>query len=208
MNTGHRGESEIWTRRIYLLESARDQPSSYYPHQKQGLMDKPILPDQRVVQKILVIRGQKVILDAELASLYKVETRVLTQAVKRNRDRFPEDFMFQLSKEEFDNLRSQAVSTSWGGRRYPPYAFTEQGVAMLSSVLRSKHAVQVNIAIMRAFVQLREILEGDNALAHKLVKLENKVDENFQLVFEAIRALMEEPEKEQRRIGFIMDGDD
>ena len=107
---------------------------------------------ERIAQTILFIRDQKVMLDADLANLYGVDTKVFVQAVKRNMDRFPEDFMFQLTKQEYDNLRSQIVTSSWGGRRYPPYAFTEQGVAMLSSVLRSKRAIQVNVEIMRAFV--------------------------------------------------------
>ena len=115
------------------------------------------MPMERITRSILLIRTQKVMLDADLAALYGVETRVLVQAVKRNRDRFPPDFMFQLTKPEFDKLRSQVVTSTWGGRRYPPYAFTEQGVSMLSSVLRSKRAVLTNIEIMRAFVALRRI---------------------------------------------------
>ena len=116
--------------------------------------EKAIVPVERVAQSILLIRGQKVLLDADLAQMYGVETKALVRAMKRNMDRFPSDFMFQLTKDEFNDLRSQIVtSSSWGGRRYSPYAFTEQGVAMLSSVLRSKRAVQVNIEIMRAFVR-------------------------------------------------------
>lgn len=166
-----------------------------------------MVPDERIMQLIRLIRGQKVILDADLARLYEVETKVLVQAVKRNIRRFPEDFMFQLSKEEFDNLRSQSVTSSWGGRRYPPYAFTEQGVAMLSSVLHSDRAITVNIAIMRAFVQLREIISSNAKLARRLEQLEQKYDTQFKVVFEAIRELMNPPEPGKKRpIGFDVEG--
>ena len=142
-------------------------------------------------------------LDVDLAELYGVETKVLNQAVKRNIERFPEDFMFQLSWEEFDFLRSQSVTSSqWGGRRYPPYAFSEQGVAMLSSVLRSKRAVLVNIAIMRAFVHLRQILSSHTELASKLNELEKRYDAQFKVVFEKIKKLMTPPEPKRKRIGF------
>lgn len=145
------------------------------------------------------------ILDEDLAQLYEVETKVLVQAVKRNLDRFPADFMFQLTQNEFDLLRSQSVTSSWGGRRYPPYAFTEQGVAMLSSVLRSERAVQVNIAIMRAFVQLRQIISSHADLARKLSALENKYDTQFKVVFEAIRELMISPKPTKKKpIGFVV----
>ncbi len=142
-------------------------------------------------------------LDVDLAELYNVETKVLNQAVKRNIERFPEDFMFQLSGEEFDFLRSQSVTSSqWGGRRYPPYAFSEQGVAMLSSVLRSKRAVLVNIAIMRAFIHLRQILSSHTELASKLNELEKRYDAQFKVVFEKIKKLMTPPEPKRKRIGF------
>ncbi len=142
-------------------------------------------------------------LDVDLAELYCVETKVLNQAVKRNIERFPEDFMFQLSGEEFDFLRSQSVTSSqWGGRRYPPYAFSEQGVAMLSSVLRSKRAVLVNVAIMRAFVHLRQILSSHAELASKLNELEKRYDAQFRVVFEKIKKLMTPPEPKRKRIGF------
>ena len=125
------------------------------------------------------------------------------QSVKRNRERFPADFMFQLTEQEFDRLKSQIVISSWGGlRRAYPYAFTEQGVAMLSSVLRSKRAMQMNIEIMRAFVQLREMIASNKGLARRLNELENKYDGQFRVVFEAIRELMAEPEPKSRRIGF------
>lgn len=143
-------------------------------------------------------------LDSHLAELYEVENRALIQAVKRNIDRFPEDFMFQLTKTEFENLKSQIViSSQWGGRRTLPYAFTEQGVAMLSSVLRSKRAVHVNIAIIRAFVRLRELMTSHKDLARKLADLERRYDRQFRVVFQAIRELMkpEEPPT-SRQIGF------
>ncbi|MHC4063594.1 MAG: ORF6N domain-containing protein [Planctomycetota bacterium] len=163
---------------------------------------RSIIPHERIERSILLIRDQKVLLDADLAALYGVETRVLIQAVKRNLDRFPDDFMFQLTDVEFHDLRSQSVTSRWGGRRYPPYAFTEQGVAMLSSVLRSKRAVQVNVEIMRAFVRLRRILASHADLARKLDALEKKYDAQFKGVFEAIRQLMAPPEPKRRRIGF------
>jgi len=161
------------------------------------------IPIERIERAIFLIRGQKVMLDADLAALYEVETKALVQAVKRNIERFPEDFMFQLSSQEFANLRSQIVTSSWGGRRTSPYAFTEQGVAMLSSVLRSKRAVQVNVEIMRTFVRLREMLASHKDLAHKLEALEKKYDAQFKAVFDAIRQLMIPPEPPKRgRIGF------
>jgi hypothetical protein len=150
---------------------------------------------ERITQTILLLRGHKVILDDDLAALYEVETKALNRAVKRNSDRFPDDFMFQLTAEEFDNLRyqsgtsslrSQFVTSRWGGRRYPPYAFTEQGVAMLSSVLHSDRAIHVNIEIMRAFVRLRQMLASNVELARKLAALERKYDTQFKVVFDAI----------------------
>ena len=139
-----------------------------------------LVPAERIEKAILLIRGEKVILDQDLAELYEVETKTLVRAVKRNRKRFPADFMFVLSKEEFSHLRSQSgTSSQWGGRRYAPYAFTEQGVAMLSSVLHSDRAVEVNIEIMRAFVRLRAILATHKDLARKLAELERKYDEQF-----------------------------
>lgn len=160
-----------------------------------------LIPVGRIVQSILVIRDHKVMLDTDPAELYQVETRVLVQAIKRNIDRFPKDFMFQLTKQEFDNLRSQFVTSSWGGRRYPPYAFTEQGVAMLSSVLRNQRAIHVNIEIMRAFVQLRRMLTTNAELARKLAAMEKKYDAaQFKVVFDAIRKLMTPPEPETKRI--------
>jgi hypothetical protein len=142
-------------------------------------------------------------LDVDLAELYAVTTKALIQAVKRNRDRFPPDFMLQLDQTEFENLRRQTgTSSSWGGRRYRPFAFTEQGVAMLSSVLRSPRAVSVNVEIMRAFVRLRTALTEHRDLARRLDELESKYDRQFKVVFDAIRALMAPAEKPVRRIGF------
>jgi hypothetical protein len=162
-----------------------------------------LVPVERIERAILLIRGQKVMLDADLAELYGVEPRVLIQAVKRNIDRFPQDFMFQLTKREFSDLRSQIVMSSWGGRRYPPYAFTEQGVAMLSGVLRSERAIRVNIEIMRAFVRLRQMLASHKELARKLEELEKRYDVQFKVVFDAIRELMTPSElPPRRRIGF------
>jgi len=169
-----------------------------------------LIPAERIEKAILLIRGQKVMLDRDLAKLYGVTTFNLNKAVKRNRGRFPEDFMFPLTKEEADGLRFQigiSKPAARGGRGYLPYAFSEQGVAMLSSVLRSARAIEVNIAIMRAFVRLREVLATHKDLARKLEELERKFGEHdakFHLVFEAIRQLMTPPpEPEKRRpIGF------
>lgn len=160
------------------------------------------IPAERIEQSILLIRGHKVMLDADLAALYGVETGALVRAVKRNIERFPPHFMFQLSKEEFEILRSQTGISRWGGRRYLPYAFTEQGVAMLSSVLRSKQAIQVNIAIMDTFVRLRRMLSSHKELARKLAALEKKYDAQFKIVFDAIRQLMTPPDTKRRQIGF------
>ncbi len=163
-----------------------------------------------IEKMIFLIRGQKVILDTDLAGLYGVGTKTLNRAVNRNKERFPADFMFQLSKQEFVSLRYQiGTSNGRGGRRYPPYAFTEQGVAMLSSVLKSQQAILVNISIMRAFVRLRELASAHKELAEKLSELEKKYDKRFLIVFEAIRQLMlplRQPGK-PRKIGFITKDD-
>lgn len=167
------------------------------------MVQSEIVPLERIERVILVLRGHKVLLDEDLAALYGVEVKVLNQAVKRNSERFPEDFMFRLTSDETSTLRSHSVtSNNWGGRRYPPFAFTEQGVAMLSSVLRSPRAVQVNIEIMRAFVRLRQMLLANEDLARKLAALEKKYDAQFKIVFDAIRELMTPSEKPRRRIGF------
>jgi hypothetical protein len=159
----------------------------------------------RVDRSILVLRGQRVMLDETLADLYGVPVKVLNQAVKRNAARFPEDFMFQVTAEEAAALRSQIVTSKpagRGGRRYEPFAFTEQGVAMLSSVLRSERAVQVNIEIMRAFVRMRRVLAEHAELATKLTQLERKYDGQFRVVFDALRELMAPPATPRGRIGF------
>jgi len=164
---------------------------------------RPPIDPRHIESLIYLIRGEKVLLDHDLASLYAVETRALVQAVKRNVDRFPPDFTFQLTDKEFAGLRSQIVMSNRGGRRTPPYAFTEQGVAMLSSVLRSKRAASVNVEIMRAFVTLRRLLLSHDDLARKLTRLEHKYDSQFKIVFDAIREIMkpDSPPK-RRRIGF------
>ena len=158
----------------------------------------------RIESRIFFLRGQKVRLSTHLAELYQVEPRALVQAVKRNIERFPADFMFRLSAREFANLKSQLVISSWGGaRRAAPYAFTEQGVAMLSSVLRSHRAIQANIEIMRAFVRLRQMIATYADLARKLKALERKCDAQFKVVFDAIRELMAPPEPRKKSIGFV-----
>ena len=164
-----------------------------------------ILPEERIEDKIYFIRGRKVMLDHDLAILYKVSTKVLVQAVKRKIDRFPTDFMFQLNKQENQILRSQFVTSSWGGRRYLPFAFAEQGVAMLSSVINSKRAIQVNIQIMRIFTKLRKILTSHSELMRKIDTLEKKYDQQFRVVFDAIKALVSVPETKKISIGFLRD---
>jgi hypothetical protein len=164
-----------------------------------------------VLQSIRVIRGQRVLLDSELADLYQVETKALTRAVRRNIDRFPADFMYQLTAAEVASLRSQIGTLKTGRgthRKYAPYAFTEQGVAMLSSVLGSRRAVLVNIEIMRAFVRIRDLASTHKELARKLTALEGKYDRQFKVVFDAIRALMRGPEPKRRGIGFTAKMDD
>jgi len=166
-----------------------------------------LVPVELIEKKIYLIRGHKVMLDSDLAELYGVATKVFLQAVKRNLNRFPEDFILQLNYQEVAALRSQFVTSKpgRGGRRYQPYVFTEQGVAMLSSVLNSERAVQVNIAIMRAFVRLREMLSTNKELSHKLAQLERKIekhDDEIKLIFDAIRELMRPPETKKRKIGF------
>jgi hypothetical protein len=172
---------------------------------------RSIIPIERIEAKILLIRGQKVLIDADLAELYGVQTKVLVQAVKRNLERFPADFMFQLTDQEFGRLRSQIVASKAGrgGRRTAPYTFTEQGVAMLSSVLRSQRAIAVNVEIMRAFVRLRELIATNKELAKKLDELERKLathDQAIAGILGAIRELMTPPEPpKKRKIGFIKD---
>jgi len=161
----------------------------------------------RIEQKIYVVRGQRVMLDADLAGLYGVKTKILNKAVKRNLDRFPEDFMFQLNNQELEHLRFQngTSKTGRGGTRYLPYAFTEQGVAMLSGVLTSPRAIKVNVEIMRAFVRLRQVLASHRELARKLEELERHLrnhDEQIEAILDAIRQLMTRPEPDRKKIGF------
>jgi len=165
-----------------------------------------LVPIELIASKIYLIRGIKVMLDRDLAELYDVETKILKRAVRRNIDRFPNDFMFELSKNEMENWRCQ-FGTSNGvkmGLRYKPMAFTEQGVAMLSSVLRSKRAIHVNIQIMRAFTQLRKMLSTHKDLKRKIESMEKKYDEQFQIVFEAIKQLLTEEDKPKKKIGFTV----
>jgi uncharacterized membrane-anchored protein YjiN (DUF445 family) len=168
-------------------------------------MSKEIIPVEHIARAIYLPRGQKVLVDSDLARLYGVTTGNLNKAVNRNRKRFPTDFVFRLTAEESRNLRFQFGISSWGGRRALPYAFTEQGVAMLSSVLSSERAVKVNIAIMRAFVKLRETLENNRELARKFEELERRVgkhDEEIAAILEAIRQLMAPSKQSRREIGF------
>jgi len=165
-----------------------------------------IILTETIEKRFLLIRGQKVMIDSDLSELYGVTTKRLNEQVKRNKDRFPNDFMFQLRKEEFNNLKSHFVISSWGGiRRATPYAFTEQGIAMLSSVLNSQQAIQVNIQIMRTFVKIREYLSTHKVLAQKLKELESKFvvhDEQIKDIINAINQLLLPPEKPKQRIGF------
>lgn len=166
-----------------------------------------IIPLETIERRILLIRGQKVMLDRDLAQLYGVETRVLNQSVRRNIDRFPADFMFTLTRDEIMRISQIVISSSHETIKFSKnvMAFTEQGVAMLSSVLNSKSAVQVNIAIMRVFVKLREMIASNKELSKRLDKLEKKYDAQFKVVFDAIRELMTPPEPKSRRIGFLRD---
>ena len=163
-----------------------------------------LLPEERIISKIYLIRGIKVMLDRDLADLYEVETRAFNQGVRRNIKRFPDDFMFQLIKEEAqDVLRSQFVTLKRGQHfKYLPMAFTEQGVAMLSSVLNSDRAIMVNIQIMRAFTKLRQMMTGYEDLKRKIEAMEQKYDEHFRIVFEAIKQLLEPGKKDVKKIGF------
>ena len=165
---------------------------------KRGAVASAIIPVERIQQCIYVVRGQKILLDEDLAGLYGVQTRALNQAVSRNVDRLPDDFMFRLSLQEFANLKSQIVTSSWGGRRKPPRAFTEQGVAMLSSVLKSPRAIGVNIAIMRTFVKLRAIL-ADNAVLRRKIE---QHDEQIKQLFLILRQMMEAPKEPPTKFGF------
>ena len=167
------------------------------------MSDKAIIPTEIIEKRIFLIRGQKVMLDFHIAELYQVETKALKRAVKRNRNRFPSDFLFELTQQEYTSLRYQFGTLKKGEHsKYLPFAFTEQGIAMLSGVLNSPRAVQVNITIMRSFVKLREVLATHKDLVLKLQELEKKYDEQFQIVFDAIRQILTPPEKPKRGIGF------
>ena len=164
-----------------------------------------LIPLERIENKILLIRGRKVLLDRDLAELYDVTTGNLNKAVSRNRDRFPEDFMFSLSKQEFDNLILQNGTSRWGGTRKLPRVFTEQGIAMLSGILKSQRAIKVNIAIMRAFVRMREMLLTNEKLAAQLKDIEERMDTqeiNTIIIMDKLRTLAAPPVKKQKKIGF------
>jgi len=167
-------------------------------------MSKEIIPSESIERKIYILRGKKVMMDRDLAALYGVETKALNQAVRRNINRFPEDFMFLLTDDEETNLRSQIVTSSsgHGGKRHNSTAFTEQGVAMLSSVLNSQRAISVNIQIIRTFTKLREMLAENADLRHKIEEIEKKYDERFKIVFDAIRRLLETDNEPKPLIGF------
>jgi len=169
--------------------------------------NKLTVPDELVMNKIYFIRNQKVMLDRDLAALYGVETKVLKQSVKRNIERFPEDFMFEMTDLEFQNLRSQIVTSSWGGQRYLPFCFTEQGVAMLSSVLNSKKAIEVNIQIIRIFTKIRQMLVDNTELRLEIEKIKKKLDnqgKNMEVVFQYLDQLLEKKEKPKpiKQIGY------
>lgn len=170
-----------------------------------------MIPDELVMNKIYLIRGQKVMLDRDLAELYGVGTKVLNQAVKRNIDRFPKDFIFQLKRTEFENLKSQFVTSSWGGVRKMPFAFTEQGVSMLSGVLNSETAIRVHIQIIRVFAKMRELLLTHKDILLQLEKIEKKLtghDEDIQLIFQYLKQLLNPPQSPRRKIGFRRKGEE
>ncbi len=172
---------------------------------KRKPTSKDLIPQEVIEKKILLIRGHKVMIDRDLALLYQVRTSHLTRQVRRNIERFPDDFMFQLTKKEFENLKCQFGTSSWGGTRKLPFAFTENGVAMLSNVLNSKTAIRVNIQIMRAFTRIREFLSTHKELADRLRELEQKIGKHevaIQAIFKAIQQIMEPTEKPRKKIGF------
>jgi len=169
---------------------------------------KSLLPDEAIINKIYVIRGQRVMLDEDLAELYQVETRRLNEQVKRNEDRFPKDFMFQLTAKEFENLKSQFATSSWGGRRKPPFAFTEQGVSMLSGVLNSQVAIQVHIQIIRIFTKMKEMLMTNKEILLKVEKMEMEVTNNkkdIAAIFKVLKQLLNPPQEQRKRFGFKPD---
>lgn len=162
-----------------------------------------IIPAELITEKILLVRGKRVMLDRDLSMLYDVETKALKQAVKRNIERFPKDFMFVLSNQEFRDLRSQIVTSSYGGTRYSPMVFTEQGVAMLSSILKSKRAIEVNIQIMRTFTKMREMLATHDELREKIEAMEDKYDHQFKVVFDVIKQIIVGDDNSPKKIGFL-----
>ncbi|MBI4367948.1 MAG: ORF6N domain-containing protein [Candidatus Omnitrophica bacterium] len=168
----------------------------------QRINPKVLIPQETIRNKILLLRGKKVMLDRDLAKLYGVETKHLTRQVRRNKSRFPADFLLTLITQEVANLKCQFGTSSWGGTRKPPFAFTEHGILMLSSILNSERAVQVNIQIMRTFTKLREMLTSHKELKRKIEEMEKKYDYRFKVVFKAIKELIESPRKFKRRIGF------
>jgi hypothetical protein len=171
-------------------------------------MSNSLLNTENIATQMYFIRGEKVLLDFDLAMLYEVETKRLKEAVRRNKKRFPADFMFELTDKEFSVLRSQFASSRWGGRRYPPMAFTEQGVAMLSGILNSDRAVEVNIAIMRTFVQLRKLMDTNKELSKKIEMLEKGYDEKFDMVFAAIKQLIHQENGPREKIGYKLNKND
>ena len=171
--------------------------------------DEITIPDEVIMNKIYLIRGEKVMLDSDLGELYQVTTKRLNEQVKRNRDRFPEDFMFQLAKEEWQNLKSQFATSSWGGRRTLPYVFTEHGVLMLSSILNSKRAIKVNVQIMRIYTKMRKMLLTHQDLLIKMNELEAKVgnhDKSIKQIFAYLKALIKEKDQPREPIGFKTKG--
>ncbi len=173
-------------------------------NQKKEVIENSLIPQETIEGKILLIRGKKVLLDRDLAVLYEVQTKALKQAVRRNSKRFPDDFMFELTTQEFENWKSQFVTSKSDkmGLRYKPMAFTEQGVAMLSSVLHSERAIQVNIQIIRTFTKLREMILTHKELQKKIESMESKYDYQFKIVFDAIKQLLEPLEKPKKKIGY------
>lgn len=191
------------------LTAARDRKRPKTPPRGGAPGGDSLLPAEGIERAIFLLRGQKAMLDEALAGLYVVPVKALNQAVKRNIDRFPPDFAFQRTPEEVLRLRSQSVTSKpgRGGRRYPPYAFTKQGVAMRSSVLRGEQAVRVNIEIMRTFVRLRQLVQSNDELARKLVALEKRYDAQFRVVFQAIRDLMAPATTPKARLGLPTEGE-
>ncbi len=170
--------------------------------EKNKIMTTKIIPQEIIQSKILFIRGKKVMLDRDLAELYGVETKHLTRQVRRNKDRFPSDFLLLLTQQEVADLKCHLGTSSWGGTRKPPYAFTEHGILMLSSVLNSRRAIRVNIEIMRTFTKLREMLAGHVKLKRKIEDMENQYDHQFKIVFDAIKKILDPASKPKAPIGF------